>query len=348
MIGFRVDANERIATGHLMRCISIAVQCQKLGEECIFFMAEDKEAKRLQEKGIPYEILTKQQSICSPDMECPINMESEINIMKRLVVDKELKWLVVDSYEATASYLTALDKCVPVLYIDDMCKELYPIAALLHYSQWPDEASYEEKYRDTATHVLAGMQYAPLREEFCDRISRGRREKSILITTGGTDTYNVSGRLLQYCMKRQEFADYVFHVIIGSLNQHESMLQELAGNNANIQLHKNVRNMSDYMRSCEMAVSAGGTTLFELCACKIPAVCFSFADNQKGFTEEMGQREMMLCAGDARVHDGIEARIGERLLTYMENKDLRRAYANRMGELVDGCGSLRIAEFLRK
>lgn len=29
MIGFRVDANEKIATGHLMRCIAIAAACQK-------------------------------------------------------------------------------------------------------------------------------------------------------------------------------------------------------------------------------------------------------------------------------------------------------------------------------
>ena len=47
MIGFRVDANEVIATGHLMRCISIALECKKRGQQCIFFMAEDKETEQL-------------------------------------------------------------------------------------------------------------------------------------------------------------------------------------------------------------------------------------------------------------------------------------------------------------
>ena len=45
MIGFRVDANEVIATGHLMRCISIALECKKRGQQCIFFMAEDRAVK---------------------------------------------------------------------------------------------------------------------------------------------------------------------------------------------------------------------------------------------------------------------------------------------------------------
>ena len=57
MIGFRVDANEHIATGHLMRCMAIAMQCIKLGEKCIFLLAEDKETERLKEKNIPYRVL---------------------------------------------------------------------------------------------------------------------------------------------------------------------------------------------------------------------------------------------------------------------------------------------------
>ena len=57
MIIFRVDANETIATGHLVRCISIAVELIKRGEPCLFLLAEEKETARLEEKHIPYHIL---------------------------------------------------------------------------------------------------------------------------------------------------------------------------------------------------------------------------------------------------------------------------------------------------
>ena len=64
------------------------------------------------------------------------------------------------------------------------------------------------------------------------------------------------------------------------MNVYEAQLKEMEHQYPPIKIHKNITNMSDYMRGCEMAVSAGGTTLFELCACGIPTVCFSFAENQ--------------------------------------------------------------------
>ena len=43
MIVFRVDANEQVATGHLMRTLSIASACRKRGLTCEFWLAEEKE-----------------------------------------------------------------------------------------------------------------------------------------------------------------------------------------------------------------------------------------------------------------------------------------------------------------
>ena len=37
MIAIRTDANEKIAMGHLMRCLSIAKQLKEKGQEVIFF-----------------------------------------------------------------------------------------------------------------------------------------------------------------------------------------------------------------------------------------------------------------------------------------------------------------------
>ena len=46
MIVFRVDANEQVATGHLMRTLSIASACRKRGLTCEFWLAEEKETDR--------------------------------------------------------------------------------------------------------------------------------------------------------------------------------------------------------------------------------------------------------------------------------------------------------------
>lgn len=54
------DANETAATGHLMRCMTIAEACREKGVECEFWLAEDKETERLRQAGFSYRILGSQ------------------------------------------------------------------------------------------------------------------------------------------------------------------------------------------------------------------------------------------------------------------------------------------------
>lgn len=339
MIGFRVDANEKIATGHLMRCIAIASQCRERGEQCLFLLAEEKETSRLRSREIPYRVLHTQWD----------DMESEVPLMQEIMKQERMDWLVVDSYQVTAQYLSKLNQIVPVMYIDDMALEPYDVSALLHYGLCLDGEEYQQAYQGRDLKLLMGTGYIPLREEFLLQKeglpeAEIKREKSILLTTGGTDPYDITGQVLKLCLARQEFAGYLFHVIIGSMNRYEKDLRRLASKYSQIVLHKNVSNMSHYMRHCELAVSAGGTTLFELCACGIPTVCFSFADNQKEGTVGMGKKDVMRYAGDAR-EDKVPENILKQLL-FLQEKEVRLEYAKRMQKLVDGRGTERIADAL--
>ncbi len=333
MIGFRVDANEEIATGHLMRCISIAKACRRQGEDCIFFLAREKETERLSKAGFPYRILNTDYR----------EMERELPQILRVTEEEGLSWLVVDSYQASVAYLAQVQKAVPVLYIDDMREEFYPVSAVLQYV--PGTADYTERYQASGIPLLQGFSYAPLREEFMTPKEK-KREKSILITTGGTDTYNVAGKVLEFCLEKPEFSAYVFHVIVGSMNTHAGELERLADGHPQMILHRNISNMSDYMSSCEAAVSAGGTTLLELCACRTPTVCFSFADNQTLFAEEMQRLDAVRYAGDARFDREIGAKVAAQLLLFTASAGRRSAYADRMGKLTDGKGADRIAAFM--
>ena len=335
MIGFRVDANENIATGHMMRCIAIAIECRRRGMECIFILAENKETQKLVEYGFSYRILDSKWD----------DMDGEEDKLIRLIRELKFDWLVIDSYQATASYLASINAVVPVMYIDDMAKEVYSVNAILRYGQWPEDNTYQKEYFSTDVSLLIGMQYVPLREEFRKSNAYEQRENSILITTGGTDTYNVTYKVLCELQNRPEFSDYKFEVIVGSLNQNKEVLQELQKIDKRITLNQNVKNMDEFMRKCRFAVSAGGTTLYELCACGIPTVCFSFADNQQGFTYEMGMHQIMRYAGDAREHTDIGKLIVDELLVFYNDRDKTVQYSQRMKDLVDGRGTRRIVDF---
>ena len=336
MIGFRVDANEEVALGHMMRCISIAVECQKQGEECVFFLAEEKETERLQLAGFKYFIL-------NTDWK---KMEEELPFFEKFLKEKKVDYLVVDSYRVTPMYLKKINAMVKVLYIDDLKKERYDVSAILHYIDCIPDMFYKEKYKDSQTVVLDDMKYAPLREEFQISEKELKREKSILITTGGTDTYNVAGRIAELCQQEAEIKDYKIDIIVGNMNQHQKQLEWLACRYSNISLHKNISNISTFMRRSELAISAGGTTLLELCVCKIPTICFSFADNQLEFAQNMGKIGAVIYVGDVREKEKLEEGIIEQMKFLIQNDDIRNRQAKHMESLVDGKGASRIAKLL--
>ena len=123
MIVFRVDANEQVATGHLMRTLSIASACRKRGLTCEFWLAEEKETERIAKAGFPYRILETRWDA----------LEDELPVMKQRLQAQPVDWLVVDSYCATVRYLAELNRMVPVFYVDDFRREHYEVSALLQY-----------------------------------------------------------------------------------------------------------------------------------------------------------------------------------------------------------------------
>ncbi|MDE6567769.1 MAG: hypothetical protein K2K70_08575, partial [Lachnospiraceae bacterium] len=287
------------------------------------------------------------------------------------LVDNPCEWLVVDSYQATEEYLQRLNEICPVLYLDDFGKEGYNVTAVLHYGVVQNQEKYARGYSQRGVQALVGAEYIPLREEFQPAhlaelqekhltVSRRQEEGSdpdslagrpaILITTGGTDPYHVTEQVLKCCLNDQIFHGYHYHVVVGSMNDHIQELQQMAEKYAvngvsPISLHFGVKHMADLMCRCDYAVSAGGTTLYELCACGVPTVCFSFSDNQLPAVRLLEQKQIMHYAGDARGGE-IAAEIGMYLKAYVEDPAEAEQYRERMKQLVDGRGVWRIAGFL--
>lgn len=348
MIAFRVDANEEVASGHLMRCIAIAAECRQRGQECVFILAENREIHRLEERGFSYRVLNSRWN----------DMESELPALYNCLEEIACDRLVVDSYQVTPDYLKSLQQRVPVLYLDDMGLEQYEVSAVLRYGLSSALDKYTAKYRDSGVRAYVGTKYIPLREEFQniqfdDRMAAGKKSVTeIMITTGGTDPCHVTVGVLKAGLRAERLRDCRYHVIVGSMNHDKEDLQRLAdeaGNLADgqpqIVIYDYVSHMSELMCRCDLAVSAGGTTLYELCACGTPTVCFSFADNQTEGVEELEKRDIIQYAGDARRGD-VVTEICRQLQRLMLAPALRRHYTGQMKKLVDGMGVSRIADII--
>lgn len=365
MVVIRADANSKIGMGHVMRCLSVADALLKRGEEVLFVTADDTPVPLLTKKGIPYRVLHTDYADMEAEMpelwevlrELPQGAESP----DATLAQKNTS-ILVDSYYVTEKYLAALKKRITTIYMDDIYAFSYPVDMLINYNIYGEEMGYEKDAAFADTKLLLGANYVPLREEFSagagyvqsrKELSLGAanvppaEEGGILITTGGSDSFNLAGQLLMEAMKYDALKEKKYHVVSGSLNPHIGELQALAQKHENIHIHCNVTNMAELMAESEVALSAGGSTLYELCAVGVPVIAFSFAENQERLVQTFVKRGIAQYGGNYRTDGnkmiqntiaGLEKLCGD--------EALKTEYRRKALQLVDGRGAERIAEAL--
>lgn len=105
--------------------------------------------------------------------------------------------------------------------------------------------------------------------------------------------------------------------------------------------------MASLMCSCDLAVSAGGTTLYELCALGIPTISFTMADNQLTNAKAFDSVQAIPYAGDIRFQqDEVLHRVLHFMTDMSQNFKSRKNAHETMSRFVDDRGSARIADAL--
>ena len=101
------------------------------------------------------------------------------------------------------------------------------------------------------------------------------------------------------------------------------------------------------MLMCDLAVSAAGSTLYELCACGTPAVTYALADNQLPGADAFHRAGIMISLGDIRADmDNPIEKIMESIWVLSGDLSKRKEISRRMQGVIDGNGAKRIVEKL--
>lgn len=369
---FRADGNQNIATGHLMRCLTIARACQKYANENrlqtdIRFVVSDQESVSLLEERM--------QSSLSREPEFPVvclscdyrTPASELPALIRLLTDatkdsgsendapgQSPVVLFIDSYFVSPDYFQALKPYCRLAYLDDLRSFDCPVDLVINY-----DTSQECPHYQPANAKLLGAAYTPLREQFCRPAYAVRNHVTdILLSTGGTDPLGITLPLIRR-IRTSSLTKCTLHILTSHANVQYKELARLAGTDSGIQLHENVSDVASLMSSCDLAVSAGGTTLCELCAVGVPSVSFIMADNQRTAAQLFSNKGLIPCAGDVRPKTADicvsappqpDSRVLDSILAFLlqasENFSLREKRSLSMRAFLDGCGAARIAREL--
>lgn len=344
MFYIRADGNEKVGMGHVMRCLTIAEALRRLGENVLFLTADEKPLKIIAERGFTVKVLPARYD----DMETELPRLTAVLAENAGNGEAEKPKILVDSYFVTSDYLEKLRETAKVILLDDEKRAVYPCDGLVNYNIFGRTLGYESDY-PAGTKLFLGCGYMPLREQFRD-CGYAVREKveHILFTTGGGDGCHMALAMAKRLIKKngeERGKAPVWHIVCGPYHTDTEELERLAAGCGILQIHRNVTYMSELMQKCDIAVSAAGSTFYELSSIGIPVVGFYFAENQRRNMETFAEFAHVRNAGDFseepdRTLDFIEEEV-ERLC---REKTLREKISQSMKTIVDGRGADRLAK----
>ncbi len=132
--------------------------------------------------------------------------------------------------------------------------------------------------KSTKTKFFIGPKYWILRREFFEykKLQKSTPEiiHNILLSFGGSDPTNLTCQVLEKLL--EVYGTYHIDVVLGQqfcfYNEVETILDIHGDKRINVSLHSNVTNMAELMYVSDLAITAGGMTMFEALCVGTPVI----------------------------------------------------------------------------
>jgi len=357
---FRVDSSLEIGTGHVMRCLTLAMELKSRGCEVVFICRDLKGnlSGYISSKDYRVVLLTSESNKVTGEIsdEVVLYHEHWLAVSWRqdaeetksaLANEKDVDWLVVDHYGLDIRWERHLKDVVKkILVIDDLADRKHEADLLLDQNFYHDLDVRYENLVASRCKLLLGPKYSLLRNEF--QLIRKNMEfkerpiSKILVFFGGVDAENMTGKVL-LALKNINLETLTVNVVIGASNQHRKELEAICSEEKSFYLKVQVENMAELMSESDLSIGAGGSTTWERFCLGLPSLVLPIAENQKQLLKDCA-REGLLYMPDYKdkavdeIHYHVKAMIdNSALCAYMREKGAL---------LVDGKGVQRVSNLI--
>lgn len=340
MIYIRTDANTTIASGHVMRCLTIADELIQCHQKVCFVVSDEESVTLIREKQYPV-IVTKSKWN-------QVDTELEYKLLYKYAKCGDI--LIVDSYFLHSDYLSKMRNIFKVVVFDDMFSEKKNADIIINYNVFYRKFDYEQRYKNEVCQLLLGEAYVPLRKQFRDLkpIARARDfyNLQVLLLCGGGDKENMILNCLQWLEQNNQklFNQLQWNIVIGRYYPATQKLNEFIHKFSHIKVFINVDNMAELMQKSDICITAASTVLYECCVMQLPTIFFVVAEDQKYDAEFFEKNNMMLYCGNFK--SDMEKSLvcmNEYLNELVLNREQRQSMKTLMGKYIDGFGASRIA-----
>ena len=320
---FRLDSGGQFGLGHLMRSRALADALLEQEIQCTFAIKQTHSIELIK----PHQVIL-------------ISDENEF-----IELSTKFDVIIVDHYDYTSEQFYQLSKksSALLLIIDEECNRDQLYADIIVN---PASQAISLPYKQVApkAKLLIGTDYILMDRSFQNqKLQSFKQRTNIVICFGGSDVTNLTLPVLEV-IKSSSLIQLNIVVITGREYKNPEKVSSFCHQYGFKHLH-DVKNMSSVFSEARLAISAAGTTAFELARSGTPSVFAMVANNQKISINE-------LCThGWCSVVDCREKNKPEELVSHAERMMTNTSLAelsHKARKLVDGKGPERVASVIKK
>lgn len=335
-VAFRVDGSNVVGLGHVSTCLAIADRLKQYPEINFYFMMKDftEAINKIQQAG--YRVRA---------IKASKNEEETAEEMLHILEEENTQLLITDLLEINFDFSSELRKReIKSVSIDTLGKIKLQSDIIINRTFMKER--YNNYNSAGIPKLLFGPEYVVLNKQYfeLDKLQRDVRKevKNVLVCLGGGDEFNITTRVVKILdiIPRVQVT-----IILGAAFQGEKELEKALRQARNqFTVKKDVKNMSEYLLTTDLAICAGGLTLYELAITGTPALIVPMNDHQVENALAFERAGSVMNAG---LHTTITDESIQQNITMLMNNTEKRQEMSRAGKkITDGRGAERIAKII--
>lgn len=332
-IFIRCDGGHGDGLGHVVRCVTLAHALRDCGADVRFLTWSP--------DGIARSIVARNGFSVEDSPAPAAHVDDLAFVVDRLSQETARPQIVLDSRSIENGYVAACASVAFVACIDDDLERDLPCNILINNNVWATGADYDPRPN---RRLLLGAQYNLVKSAYFEASEEHERGRiQVLLTMGGEDPFDQTSRLIK--VLRNTLAACELTVIVGPAHPNpDSVLHTARKNSPLAEVVIAPTDLTAPIARADLAITAGGTTCYELAAGGVAQAALILDDHQEPLVRAMVEHGCMIRLGR---YDGLDVESARRKVADLVTSAMaRRALAEAGRKLFDMPGAPRTAAAL--
>ena len=277
-IFFKINFNERIGLGHLLRMLILA---KKINSKKKVFFIVDKVSSQISRDKLFKNIFFIELYKYDRYVDYKSDIQKVLKIQKKFKIDI----LISDDYRCNEDWQKKIKQHIKklIIFSDFFQKKTYA-DLFINFKHLNQKKIYDElKTNNKNTKFLLGRKYILLNQNLSKNIDK---KKQILISFGNCFNFNLIKKLLIFLINNID-KNYKILICVSSFGKNYKYLFKISKAYKNLILIKDSLSITKYLNNSSLIIGSAGTTIYEAAYLNIPGIFFNIAKNQKNSQDDL-------------------------------------------------------------